>query len=84
MENAIRGPRFSRHTAEFVKKKDHSATRDVTFSPFHTLFQNSRERSTQRISLPEVYDILNTILLIQLYYVFYRYKNDVRHRVHLL
>jgi len=86
LKNGERNPRSPLFQAyrRICEKKDHSATRDVTFSPFHTLFQNFREKSTQRISLPEVYDILNTILLIQLYYVFYRYKSDLCHRVHLL
>lgn len=82
MENAIRGlrgPRFSRHAAKSVhaKKKDYCATIGVTFPP-HTLFQNSRGRSDQRISLREMHEFKNMNLINCLIdcIIFYRYKSD--------
>lgn len=59
------------------KKKDYCATIGVTFPP-HTLFQNSRGRSDQRISLPEMHEFKNMNLINCLIdcIIFYRYKSD--------
>lgn len=60
------------------KKKDYCATIGVTFPPFHILFQNSRGRSDQRISLPEMHEFKNMNLINCLIdcIIFYRYKSD--------
>lgn len=77
---SARSPLFQarRKICACQKKKDYCATIGVTFPPFHILFQNSRGRSDQRISLPEMHEFKNMNLINCLIdcIIFYRYKSD--------